>query len=53
MVVMEGDLMQHYKCYKATIQVVSKSEGSLGKWIREYEKLQEDGPTPSKFTWIL
>ncbi|KAJ0038687.1 hypothetical protein Pint_22296 [Pistacia integerrima] len=52
MAVMEGGLMRHCKSYKATIQVVSKSEGSLVKWNWEYEKPQEDGPTPSKFTWI-
>lgn len=49
MVVMEGDLMQHFKSYKVIIQVVPKSEGSLVKWMWEYEKLQEDGPTPSKY----
>ncbi|KAJ0094394.1 hypothetical protein Patl1_15432 [Pistacia atlantica] len=45
--------MQHYKSYATTIQVVSENEGSLVKWIWEYENLQEDGPTPSKITWIL
>lgn len=49
MVVLEGDLMTHFKSYKVIIKVISKSEGSLVKWIWEYEKLQEDGPTPSKY----
>lgn len=49
MVVIEGDLMKHFKSYKVIIKVIPKSEGSLVKWIWEYEKLQEDGPTPSKY----
>ncbi|KAL5763262.1 hypothetical protein ACOSP7_019526 [Xanthoceras sorbifolium] len=50
MVVLEGDLMKHFKSYKVIIHVVPKSsEGSLVRWIWEYEKLQEDGPTPSKY----
>ncbi|KAH7526831.1 hypothetical protein JRO89_XSUnG0047100 [Xanthoceras sorbifolium] len=45
-----GDLMKHFKSYKVIIHVVPKSsEGSLVRWIWEYEKLQEDGPTPSKY----
>lgn len=49
MVVIEGDLMKQFKSYKVIIKVIPKSEGSLVKWIWEYEKLQEDGPTPSKY----
>ncbi|GAY58966.1 hypothetical protein CUMW_190920 [Citrus unshiu] len=49
MVVIEGDLMKHFKSYKVIIKVIPKSECSLVKWIWEYEKLQEDGPTPSKY----
>ncbi|GMY18280.1 MLP-like protein 28 [Fagus crenata] len=40
--VIEGDLMEHYKSIKLTIEVSPKDEGSLVHWIIQYEKLNEE-----------
>lgn len=44
----EGDLMKEYKSFKFIVQVVPKGEGSLVKWIMEYEKLSDDVAHPEK-----
>ena len=40
--------MKHYKSLKCSVQVSAKDEGSLVKWIIEYEKLNEKIPARSK-----
>ncbi|PON48630.1 Major latex protein domain containing protein [Parasponia andersonii] len=43
--VIEGDLMEHYKSIKFTIQATPKSEGQLGSvihWTIEYEKHHDE-----------
>ena len=40
--VIEGDLLEHYKTLKLTIEVSPKDEGSLVHWIIQYEKLNEE-----------
>ncbi|XVF43607.1 hypothetical protein PTKIN_Ptkin02bG0053300 [Pterospermum kingtungense] len=44
--VVEGDMMDSYKSWKATLNVTPKGEGSLVKWTMEYEKLNESIPDP-------
>ncbi|MCL7036374.1 hypothetical protein MKW94_024719 [Papaver nudicaule] len=44
----EGDLMNDYKKFDATLVVNPKADGhgSIVKWIIEYEKKNEDSPVP-------
>ncbi|KAF7827620.1 MLP-like protein 28 [Senna tora] len=44
--VKEGDLLDHYKSFKATIQVSPKEKGSVVHWTFEYEKLHGQIPNP-------
>ncbi|KAF7827621.1 MLP-like protein 28 [Senna tora] len=44
--VIEGDVLDHYKTFKATIQVSPKEKGSVVHWIFEYEKLHAQIPNP-------
>ncbi|KAG5236710.1 MLP protein [Salix suchowensis] len=44
--VIEGDLLKYYKMFKATITVTPKGDGSLVKWMCEYEKASEDVEVP-------
>ncbi|KAF7827622.1 MLP-like protein 28 [Senna tora] len=44
--VIEGDILDHYKSFKATIQVSPKEKGSVAHWTFEYEKLHAQIPNP-------
>jgi len=46
---LEGDLLAHYKSYKATVKINPKAEGCLMKVIVDYEKLTSDVPVPDKY----
>ncbi|KAF2305532.1 hypothetical protein GH714_006268 [Hevea brasiliensis] len=48
-VTVEGEILKNYKSVNVTIQVIPKGEGSLVKWIWEYEKVSLDIPDPKKF----
>lgn len=39
---MEGDLMEHHKAFKFTIQATPKGKGSVVHLTLEYEKLHEN-----------
>ncbi|XP_054825380.1 MLP-like protein 43 [Prosopis cineraria] len=44
---LEGDVLDHYKSFKATIQVTPKdNKGSVVHWTLEYEKLHPQVPDP-------
>nr|XP_023898867.1 MLP-like protein 31 [Quercus suber]POE52685.1 mlp-like protein 31 [Quercus suber] len=45
----DGEVMKHYKSLKCGVQVSAKDEGSLVKWIIEYEKLNEKIPAPDAY----
>lgn len=45
--VIGGDMMQYYKTFKATLEVIPEGEGSLVKWICEFEKASEEIPDPN------
>ncbi|CAH1439344.1 unnamed protein product [Lactuca virosa] len=45
--VMDGDVMQFYKTFKAIIEVIPEGEGSLVKCCYEYEKASDEVPHPS------
>ncbi|XP_054775714.1 MLP-like protein 28 [Prosopis cineraria] len=51
--VIEGDVLQHYKSFKATIQVNPKAKGSVARWTLEYEKLHGEVPDPLSLTQFL
>ncbi|XP_022155190.1 MLP-like protein 43 [Momordica charantia] len=40
----EGDIMDHYKNFKFTMQATPKGKGSVVHWTLEYEKLHENIP---------
>ena len=42
----EGDLLKFYKLFKATLVVSPKGDGSLVKWICEFEKTSDEIPNP-------
>ncbi|KAI3714211.1 hypothetical protein L1987_72807 [Smallanthus sonchifolius] len=44
--VIDGDMMQYYKCFKASLEVIPEGEGSLVKWLCEFEKASEEVPDP-------
>ncbi|CAL2232540.1 unnamed protein product [Prunus armeniaca] len=44
--VVEGDLLEHYKSFKITIQATPKGEGSVVHWTFEYEKVHGDVTDP-------
>ncbi|XP_004297383.1 PREDICTED: MLP-like protein 31 [Fragaria vesca subsp. vesca] len=44
--IIEGDLLEHYKSFKATIQASPKGEGSSVHWTFEYEKLHDEVSDP-------
>ncbi|XP_057975401.1 MLP-like protein 34 [Malania oleifera] len=46
--VIEGQLLEDYKSFKAIIQATPKGETTLVKWTFEFEKLKEDDPEPKK-----
>ncbi|XP_010272006.1 PREDICTED: MLP-like protein 423 [Nelumbo nucifera] len=45
--VIDGDISNFYKHFKASLQVVPKGEGSCVKWSVEYEKATEEVPEPN------
>ncbi|KAM3705402.1 hypothetical protein ACJW31_03G077400 [Castanea mollissima] len=49
----DGDIMQEYKSFKGTYQVVPKGTGSLAKLTIEYEKLSDDVPAPDKYITLM
>ncbi|KAL8196539.1 hypothetical protein R6Q57_024834 [Mikania cordata] len=44
--VIDGDMMQYYKSFKASLEVIPDGEGSLVKWFCEFEKASEEVPDP-------
>ncbi|KAF7827616.1 MLP-like protein 28 [Senna tora] len=42
----EGDILEHYKTFKVTIQVNPKEKGCVAHWTFEYEKLHGQIPNP-------
>ncbi|KAF7827656.1 MLP-like protein 34 [Senna tora] len=44
--VLEGDLLEDYKSFRITIQVIPQENGSRAHWIMEYEKLKDHTPDP-------
>lgn len=44
--VIDGELLNFYKVFKATFQVVPKGEGCLVKGSFEYEKAADEVPEP-------
>ncbi|XP_028752527.1 MLP-like protein 28 [Neltuma alba] len=42
----EGDVLEHLKSFKATMQAIPKEKGSVVHWTFEYEKLQGQIPDP-------
>ncbi|XVF43614.1 hypothetical protein PTKIN_Ptkin02bG0054200 [Pterospermum kingtungense] len=51
--VVEGDMMNSFKSWKASLNVMPKGERSLVKWTLEYEKQNESVPDPILFTEFL
>ncbi|KAF7827617.1 MLP-like protein 28 [Senna tora] len=51
--VIEGDVLDHYKSFKATIQVSPKEKGSVIHWTYEYEKLHGAIPNPHTLMEIV
>jgi hypothetical protein len=47
--IVDGEVLKHYKSLKCSVQVSAKDEGSLVKWIIEYEKLNENIPAPDAY----
>lgn len=45
--VIDGDMMKYYKTFKATLEVIPEAEGSIVKWMCEYEKASDEVPDPS------
>nr|XP_043638986.1 MLP-like protein 423 [Erigeron canadensis] len=44
--VVDGDMMQYYKSFKASLEVIPEGEGSIVKWACEFEKASEEVPNP-------
>ncbi|KAL5974327.1 hypothetical protein ACLOJK_030991 [Asimina triloba] len=47
--VIDGDLINLYKTFKAHFQLAPKGDGSLVKWSIEYEKAADEVPDPILF----
>ncbi|KAL4569613.1 hypothetical protein LXL04_025254 [Taraxacum kok-saghyz] len=45
--VIDGEMMKYYKTFKATLEVIPEGEGSIVKWMCEYEKASDEVPDPS------
>ncbi|XP_068643991.1 MLP-like protein 423 [Aristolochia californica] len=45
--VIEGDIVNFYKNFKATLQVLSKGDGALVKWKGEFDKANDEVPEPT------
>ncbi|KAA8529041.1 hypothetical protein F0562_033471 [Nyssa sinensis] len=41
-----GEVTKYYQSFKATLQATSEGNANLVKWTLEYEKANEDVPTP-------
>ncbi|KAI3524588.1 hypothetical protein L1887_03247 [Cichorium endivia] len=44
--VIGGDIMEYYNIFKVTTEVTPDGEGSLAKWICEFEKISDEVPDP-------
>ncbi|KAL2901728.1 Kirola, partial [Bienertia sinuspersici] len=44
----EGSLLEEYKSFISTMQVINKGEITTVKWTLEFEKLDDYGPYPTK-----
>lgn len=44
--VLGGDLLEDYKSFKFIMQIVPQREGSVVRWIVEYEKHNNNVPNP-------
>ncbi|CAA0833697.1 MLP-like protein 423 [Striga hermonthica] len=44
--VIEGDVLNYYKNFKAGLSVGAKGEGSIVKWWCEFDKAREEVPSP-------
>lgn len=44
--VIDGELVNFYKPFKATLHVVPKGDGGLVKWCLEYDRVNEEVPRP-------
>ncbi|KAK1437816.1 hypothetical protein QVD17_03614 [Tagetes erecta] len=44
--VIDGDMMHYYKSFKASLEVIPEAEGSLVKWLCEFEKASDEVPNP-------
>ncbi|XP_027098236.1 MLP-like protein 43 [Coffea arabica] len=50
----DGDCMKHYKNYIITLQVISRGDSSFAKYTIDYEKLNENEPSPTNYLdWLL
>lgn len=45
--VIDGDILEHYKSFKFTIQCIPKEEGGVVRWTLEYEKQHAKIPESS------
>ncbi|XP_076922958.1 MLP-like protein 423 [Bidens hawaiensis] len=44
--VIDGDMLQYYNNFKASLEVIPEGEGSLVKWLCEFEKASHEVPNP-------
>ncbi|GFP91548.1 mlp-like protein 423 [Phtheirospermum japonicum] len=44
--VIEGDVLQYYKNFKASLSVSPKGDGSVVKWWCEFDKASDEVPNP-------
>uniref|UniRef100_A0A6N2KRI5 Bet v I/Major latex protein domain-containing protein n=1 Tax=Salix viminalis TaxID=40686 RepID=A0A6N2KRI5_SALVM len=50
----EGEVLNEFKSFRSTVQVTPKDgEGSLVKWTIEFEKLNEDIPSPDAYLELV
>ncbi|KAM7467442.1 hypothetical protein LguiB_015004 [Lonicera macranthoides] len=47
--VIGGDLMKLYKVFKMIVPVIEEGKAKYVKWIMEYEKANENVPSPNIF----
>ncbi|KAI9126298.1 hypothetical protein K1719_002719 [Acacia pycnantha] len=46
---LEGDLMEHYKSFRVTLQALPQEKAKVVHWTLEYEKLNDHSPDPHSF----
>ncbi|XP_050232668.1 MLP-like protein 28 [Mercurialis annua] len=52
--ILEGDLMEHHKSLKSTVEAIAKDDGgALVKWSLEYEKMHADVPSLHSYLDLL